>query len=288
MGAMDRLFCFGLGYSAETLGRDLMARGWQVGGTTRDRARAAALAAQGFAPILWPGDGAGQVAAAIRGAAILSSVPPDAAGDPVLAAFGPAIAAAGAPWIGYFSTTGVYGDHGGAWVNEETPCSPANPRARARLAAEARWQALGAHVFRLAGIYGPGRSTIGALRAGTQRRIVKPGQIFSRIHVADIAAVVAASLAAPRPGRIYNLADDLPCPPEDVVDEGARLLGIPPPPTEPFEGAPLSAMAREFYADSKRVSNARLRHELGVALTYPTYREGLAALAGGQARTSFS
>jgi nucleoside-diphosphate-sugar epimerase len=285
---MDRLFCFGLGYSAETLGRDLMARGWQVGGTTRDAGRAARLAAQGFAPILWPGEGAGQVAGALGGAAILSSVPPDEGGDPVLRAFGPAIAAARPRWIGYFSTTGVYGDHQGRWVDEETPCTPGNPRASARLAAEAGWRALGAHVFRLAGIYGPGRNAIEALRAGTQRRIVKPGQIFSRIHVEDIAAALEASLARPSPGRVYNLADDLPCPPEDVVDEAARLLGIPPPPTEAFEGAALSPMARAFYADSKRVSNARLRAELGVSLRHPTYREGLAALVRGQARTSFS
>ena len=282
----NRLFCFGLGFSARVLARRLVAKHWRVAGTCRSADKAKALAEAGIEPFLFDRDKPlADVAAALAGTThLLSSVPPDAAGDPVLAAFGPAIAAAGATWIGYFSTTGVYGDHGGAWVNEETPCSPANPRARARLAAEAHWQALGAHVFRLAGIYGPGRSTIGALRAGTQRRIVKPGQIFSRIHVADIAAAVAASLAAPRPGRIYNLADDLPCPPEDVVDEGARLLGVPPPPTEPFEGAPLSAMAREFYADSKRVSNARLRHELGVALTYPTYREGLAALVRDEAR----
>ncbi|MFZ8942022.1 MAG: hypothetical protein ACO2ZK_08535 [Gemmobacter sp.] len=148
--------------------------------------------------------------------------------------------------------------------------------------------ARGAHVFSRAGIYGPGRNAIEALRAGTQRRIVKPGQIFSRIHVEDIAAALEASLARPSPGRVYNLADDLPCPPEDVVDEAARLLGIPPPPTEAFEGAALSPMARAFYADSKRVSNARLRTELGVTLRHPTYREGLAALVRGQARTSFS
>jgi nucleoside-diphosphate-sugar epimerase len=186
-----------------------------------------------------------------------------------------------AAWIAYLSTTGVYGDHGGGWVTEESPLAPNTERGARRLAAERQWLALPqpAHLFRLAGIYGPGRNQLLTVVDGTARRIIKPGQVFSRIHVDDIAATLEASIASPNPGRAYNVCDDEPCPPQDVVAYAAKLLGKPVPPDIAFVDAALSPMARSFYADSKRVSNRRIREELGVKLLYPTYREGLKALA---------
>ncbi|MEL6265400.1 MAG: NAD-dependent epimerase/dehydratase family protein, partial [Pseudomonadota bacterium] len=181
------------------------------------------------------------------------------------------------------STVGVYGDRQGGWVDEDSPCRPSTARGRARLAAEEAWQALAIragfplHIFRLAGIYGPGRGPFSKVRAGTARRIIKPGQVFSRIHVEDIATVLAASIARPAPGTVYNVCDDEAAPPEDVLEHAAGLLGLPPPPAVAWEEAEMSPMARSFYAESKRCSNARLAG-LGVTLAYPTYREGLAAL----------
>jgi nucleoside-diphosphate-sugar epimerase len=285
------LVSIGHGYCAAVLARRLLAQGgWRVFGTTRDTARMPLIAATGVQPILWP---VADMAPLLAGAThLVCSAAPGPEGDPFLAAHADALAAANsraaaegrAIWIGYLSTTGIYGDHGGAWVDEESPALGTAPRAKARLAAEAAWRALGAHVFRLGGIYGPDRNPIEALRDGTQRRIVKPGQVFSRIHVDDIASALIASMARPAPGRIYNVVDDLPCAPESVVDEAARLLGLPAPPTEDFGTADLSPMARAFYSDSKRVSNARIKAELGLALAHPTYREGLSAiLAAGRA-----
>jgi nucleoside-diphosphate-sugar epimerase len=193
----------------------------------------------------------------------------------------------GAPhlrWIGYLSTVGVYGDHKGAWVDETTVPRPSDGRSRYRLEAENGWLALGAargiptQVFRLAGIYGPGRNQLVQLAQGTARRIVKPGQVFNRIHVDDIAQVVAASLARPRAGAIYNVADDEPSPPQDVVTFAAALCGLVPPPEIPYDVADLTPMSRSFYSENKRVRNRLLSAELGVALRYPTYREGLTAL----------
>jgi nucleoside-diphosphate-sugar epimerase len=189
-------------------------------------------------------------------------------------------------WAGYLSTTGVYGDCGGAWVDEDSPLAPNVERARRRVEAEQAWRAAGLplHIFRLAGIYGPGRSAIDSVRAGTARRIVKPGQVFSRIHVEDIAQSVLASLDHPRPGAVYNLCDDDPAPPQEVIAYACRLLGVAPPPEIPWQQAlaTLSPMALSFYADSKRVRNDRMKAELGVTLAYPSYREGLRAiLAGG-------
>ena len=183
-------------------------------------------------------------------------------------------------WAGYLSTTGVYGDHGGGWVDEDTPPAPSTARGEARVRAEAEWRAvpnLPLHVFRLAGIYGPGRGPFAKLRAGTARRVVKPGQVFSRIHVDDVALVLRASIDRPQPGAVYNVCDDDPAPPEDVIAHAARLLGLPPPPAVAFADAELSPMARSFYAESKRVSNRRIKEELGVALRHPDYRSGLAA-----------
>jgi nucleoside-diphosphate-sugar epimerase len=283
----NTLLAIGLGYCAADLAQALAARGWQVAGSTRDAGRAADLIGRGITAVVWPGTDIGP---ALAGAThlLISAAPLPAsadapARDALLAAHGAEIAARqGGPdpmWIGYLSTIGVYGDHQGGWVDEDTPPRASSPRTRARLQAEAQWQALGAHVFRLGGIYGPGRTPFADLRRGTARRIIKPGQVFSRIHRSDITAALLASIARPNPGRIYNLVDDEPCPPQDALGYAAGLIGLPPPPEEPFETAALSPMAREFYAACKRTSNRRLRQELGVDLAYPTYREGLAALA---------
>ena len=193
-------------------------------------------------------------------------------------------AARGLEWIGYLSTTGVYGDTGGAWVDETATPAPTGARGRRRLAAENAWLAFGerhglaVHVFRLAGIYGPGRNALATVRRGAAKRIDKPGHVFSRIHVADIAQVLAASIAKPNPGAIYNVCDDEPAPAADVVAHACALLGVAPPPLTPLDEADLSPMARSFYADNRRVSNARIKNELGVALRFPDYRAGLASL----------
>ena len=173
-------------------------------------------------------------------------------------------------------------------VDEDAPLDPGTPRGELRLAAEEAWSATGlpVHIFRLAGIYGPGRGPFAKIRAGSARRIIKPGQIFSRIHRDDIAGALLASIERPRPGGVYNVCDDLPAPPEEVIAYAARLLGMPPPPEEPFETAEMTAMARSFYSESKRVSNRRLKRELGVELLYPTYREGLTALLASDEMTT--
>ena len=243
--------------------------GWTVAGTQRDRS-------------LRFERGRRLDAAAFAGAThILSSVPPDEQGDPVLAEHAADLARLnGVRWVGYLSTTGVYGDHGGGWVDETTPANPIGERGRRRVEAERGWRALPlpVHVFRLAGIYGPGRNQFDGLRAGTAKRIDKPGQVFSRIHVDDLAAALRLSMGAPRTAAIYNLADDEPAPPQEVVAYAADLLGVEPPPLIPFEQAELSPMAASFYAESKRVSNALIKRELGWRPKFPTYREGLRAL----------
>jgi nucleoside-diphosphate-sugar epimerase len=208
----------------------------------------------------------------------------------VLAAIGPEIAARAGRfrWVGYLSTTGVYGDRRGGWVDEADLRDASTARGRARVAAEDAWLALQrdhglpVHLFRLAGIYGPGRGPFEKVRDGTARRIVKPGQVFSRIHVDDIAATLRASIARPNPGAAYNVCDDEPAPPEDVLAFAADLLGLPPPPEVPYDAAEMTAMARSFYAESKRVSNRRIKDELGVVLRWPTYREGLRALLAAE------
>ena len=186
----------------------------------------------------------------------------------------------GLRWVGYLSTTGVYGDHGGAWVDESTPVNPSTERGKTRVRMERAWRSglLPMHVFRLAGIYGPGRGPFKKVLAGTARRVIKPDQVFSRIHVDDAARVLKASMERPDPGAIYNVCDDLPAPPEEVIAHAAELLGVPVPPAIPFDEAEMSPMARSFYADSKRVSNRKIKAELGVKLEYPDYRSGLAAL----------
>lgn len=284
-GGMNMLLSLGHGYSASALARHLLAQGWTVIGTTRNPLRARAMQAEGVRPLIWP-DALGREFDTMlaRATHVLASAAPDAAGDPFLAAVGAKLAAAAAGWFGYLSTTGVYGDHQGGWVDEDTALTPSTDRGRHRVLAEAQWQALGVplHIFRLAGIYGPGRGPFEKVRDGTARRIIKPGQMFSRIHVEDIAAVLEASIRRPDPGRIYNVCDDDPAAPEDVLGHAADLLGLPLPPEVPFDQAEMTPLARSFYAESKRVRNARIKTELGARLAYPTYREGLAALLAGQ------
>jgi nucleoside-diphosphate-sugar epimerase len=282
---MTSLFCFGFGFSARALASKLREKSWRIGGTSRSRKICDAIAAEGYDAFLFDS------VEAVRGALaahshILISVPPGEEGDPVLASYAE-ITIANKPsihWIGYLSTTGVYGDRGGGWVDETSPLAPATARGRRRLAAEKQWLALHGtehlpvHVFRLAGIYGPGRNQLLAIRNGTAKRIVKPGQIFSRIHVDDIAGVLEASMARPNPGRSYNVCDDEPAPPQDVVAFAAQLMGATPPPEIPFDQSRLTGLSLSFYEESKRVSNRRIKEELRYRLLYPTYREGLRAL----------
>lgn len=219
---------------------------------------------------------------------VLVSIPPGADGDPVLTALGDALK--GAPrlgWIGYFSTVGVYGDFGGAWVDESASTEPTNRRSQWRVKAEADWRALAEErdlpllVLRLAGIYGPGRSGFDKVRDGTARRIVKPGQVFNRIHVEDIGRVTALA-AERRLGGTFNLADGEPAPPQDVVAHAAGLIGVPVPPDQPFETAEMTEMARSFYSDNKRIASRAILEALGISLLYPSYREGLAAILAAE------
>lgn len=281
----NHLLSFGHGYSAQTLGRILTSQNWSITGTTRDSNNLPAIKTQGATAVLWPGT---DLSDAISSAThILISAAPTDTGDPVLTSLKDQIAAIGSQlkWVGYLSTTGVYGDHKGAAVDEETPLNPTVKRGNLRAIAEAEWQALAdsagfpLHIFRLAGIYGPGRGPFAKVRAGTARCIIKKNQLFSRIHVEDIANVLAASIAHPvAGGRVYNVCDNEPAPPQDVLAHAARLLGLPVPPEEDFETAEMHPMARSFYSESRKVSNARIRNELGVTMLYPTYREGLQAL----------
>lgn len=281
-----KMLVFGHGYSAGYLTPLLTARGWQVTGTTRDDpARVAAAEAD---PLIWPGAEDALRAHIAHADAILVSTAPTEGGDPVLAAFRDDLARARPRWLGYLSTTGVYGDRDGGWVDEDSALDGSGPRGQARIRAEGDWQDLARahdlplHIFRLAGIYGPGRGPFQKVRDGTARRIIKPGQVFSRIHVEDIAQVLLASIAAPAPIGIYNVCDDDPAPPQDVIGHAATLLGLPLPPEVPFDQVQMSPMARSFYADSKRVRNDRIKRDLGVTLRHPDYRSGLAALLAAE------
>ena len=291
----SRLFCFGLGYTALALADAVAAPGFRIAGTSRATGKAEPLAGLGIDVSIFDGTAPLATEALAGTTHLLASVPPDTGGDPVLRHHRAALArlAAGDPplgWVGYLSTTGVYGDRGGDWVDEGAALAPTSARTRRRAEAERQWLELGdraglaVHIFRLAGIYGPGRSVLDQLRAGSAKRIIAPGQLFSRIHIADIVAVLAASIAAPNPGAVYNLCDDEPAAPAEVTEFAARLLGLAPPPAERLEDADLSAMARSFWADNKRVRNTRIKEELGVTLKYPTYRAGLAAIAAGERR----
>ncbi len=279
-----RLFCFGLGYSARVLARGLMAQGWRIAGTCQHGDKRAELEAAGIeGHIMDRGRPIEDAAAVLAGTThILSSVPPDQDGDAVLDQHLDDLRAVeGLVWAGYLSTTGVYGDTGGEWVDETAPLAPTSPRSRRRMAAEARWCASGLpiHVFRLPGIYGPGSSALDKVRQGRATRIDKPGHRFCRIHVEDIAAVLAVSMAQPDPGAVYNVCDDEPAPPSDVTAFACRLLGVTPPPVTPWEEAEktLSPMAMSFWQDNRRVDNSKIKRDLGTVLKYPTFREGLRA-----------
>lgn len=278
----NHMLSFGHGYSAQALARVLIPLGWRVTGTTRNPEKAERMQAAGVTPLLW--DEAGHIKDALGASThILVSAGPDAQGDPVLRDFGPDIKARARQfeWVGYLSTTGVYGDHQGQWVDENAPLTPATKRGIARVEAEAKWQnipELKLHIFRLAGIYGPGRGPFSKVKNGTARRIIKKNQVFSRIHVDDIAQVLQASINLPRSGAVYNVCDDYPAPPQDVIAHAAELLGMPLPPAVKFEEAEMTPMARSFYAESKKVNNELIKTELGVSLRYRDYRQGLAAL----------
>ena len=285
------LLIFGFGYSASYFARRRAAMFASVCGTRRDGARAAALAQAGVTGLAF--DGARHdprlPQRLAQADALLASIPPDGAADPALRVFRAQIAAAPhLQRIVYLSTIGVYGDHDGAWVDETSATQPGSARNKARIGVEQQWLALGAEtgkavsVLRLAGIYGPGQSVLEKLREGSAQRIVKPGQVFNRIHVEDIARAIAAALAPGAPTGIFNVSDDEPAPPQDVMLFAADVLGIDPPPPLDFATATLSPMARSFYGENKRVRNARLKRELGVELAFPTYREGLQALAAGK------
>lgn len=285
----SRLFCFGFGYSAKALAKRCLMRGWSVAGTARSPEKAESIRVFGAEPFVF-GDGnpLDDAAAALADAThLLISAPPDRRGDPVLNSHGKEIGSLkNLAWVGYLSTTGVYGDTGGATVDENSPPAPTSARSRQRADAEAAWLRLHrdagvpVHIFRLAGIYGPGRSALDQVRAGTARRIDRPGHLFSRIHVDDIAGVLEASIAKPDPGAIYNVCDDEPAAPADVTAEACRLLGVAPPPLVPFDDAAkdMSEMAKSFWRDNRRVANGRIRRDLGVRLLYPDYRAGLKAV----------
>jgi nucleoside-diphosphate-sugar epimerase len=284
---VTRLFAFGLGFSAQTLAERLAGKGWQIAGTARDEGKIEQLADKGYDIARFAGEpGNRKVPSLLQGAThLLHSIPPGQEGDPVLGEYRDLIAALPSlEWIGYLSTVGVYGDQEGRWVDEATLLKPNSARAEARVEAEQAWLRLGTEtgvavqIFRLAGIYGPGRSVFDKLRAGTARRVKKDGQVFSRIHVEDIASVLEASIARPRGGAIYNVADDEPAAPDEVVAYAAKLIGVEPPSEVAFAEADLTPMARSFYEGSRRIGNARIKSELGVRLRYPTYREGLASL----------
>ena len=292
---MSNLFCFGLGYTAMALGRRMnTTRGWRVSGTCRKPARRAALGALGIEAALFDGSAPMDRPELLAQAThVLLSIPPDADGDPAYRHHAADLAADLAraeklEWVGYLSTTGVYGDRAGGWVDETAELLATSDRGRRRIEAEAGWLAWGTEtgipvqLFRLAGIYGPGRSAADQVKAGTAKRIDRPDHLFSRIHVEDAATVLAASIARPRAGGIYNVCDDEPAAPADVVAYVCELLGIEPPPLVPFEDAyaEMSPMARSFWADDRRVRNDRIRDELGVALAYPDYRTGMRAVLG--------
>lgn len=289
------LFCFGLGYSAGRLARSLLADGWTIIGTCQSDTRRAELSADGIEAHVFDGDLPLADAAGLlsRATHVLSSVPPhrdgggDGAGDgdPVLALHGADIRAAkGLQWLGYLSSTGVYGDAGGGRVDEASPVNPSSERSRMRAAAEAEWLSMGAHVFRLAGIYGPGRSVLDQARAGRARRIEKPGHKFSRIHVDDISAVVRASMVRPEPGAVYNVCDDEAASPAEVNGFAYELLGLEPPPVIAFEDAAgtMSPMGLTFWQDNRLVDNRRIKDELGIELSFPDYRAGLRAILAAE------
>lgn len=278
---MSHLFCFGTGYVASRLAADLLSEGWTAAGTFRESTKRDTLAKSGIEPVLFDGSAPVPSEQLENVTHILISIPPGEDGDPALVHHAGLLEECESlRWVGYLSATSVYGDSGGALVDEDAPLLATALRGRRRVEAERAWLDLNLpiHVFRLAGIYGPGRSALDQLTAGMARRIDAPGHLFSRIHVDDIVAVLRASMAKPKPGAIYNVCDDEPSESADVVAFAADLLGLDPPPLVVLEDAELSPMARSFYADRRLIDNRRIRNELGVVLQYPDYRAGLAAI----------
>ncbi|MCZ6721665.1 MAG: SDR family oxidoreductase [Proteobacteria bacterium] len=291
--AASRLFCFGLGYTGAALAGALRSEGWKVAGTCRSPAKRALQIDAGIEAHLFDRDRPLDAAPAVLEEAshLLSSVPPDAHGDPVIDLhFFDLARLENLAWVGYLSSTAVYGDREGAWVDETSKPRPTGEAGKRRLEAEKRWLDLWhgfgvpVHIFRLSGIYGPGRNVLDRLREGRAQRIRKPGQVFGRIHLDDIVSSLKGSIARPNAGAIYNLSDDLPAPPDEVVLYASTLLGLPPPPETPFDEAELSAQARDFYGENKRVANRRIKEELGIQLRYPDYRSGLESLLDETAR----
>ncbi|MDR3470346.1 MAG: NAD(P)-dependent oxidoreductase [Devosia sp.] len=283
-----RIFFFGMGYSSVATAQalDRLRPGTAMAGTARSPEAAQLPAGAGYRLHQFTGEAPRPTLQAdlARATHVVVSIAPDEAGDPVLRHHGGDIAAApNLDWLCYFSTVGVYGDFGGAWVDEAAETRPVNARSRRRVEVERQWRDFAAArgvpllILRLAGIYGPGRSGLDKLRDGTARRIVKPGQVFNRIHVEDIGRVTALAALAGL-GGTFNLADDEPAPPQEVVACAAALLGVAPPPEITFEDAEMTSMARSFYADNKRISNAAIKRALGIELRYPSYREGLTAI----------
>lgn len=282
----DHFFIFGAGYSARAFAREAIAAGNRVSGTTRSADKLAGLSTLGVEPLIFDGQTLSREAAEALGAAthLVVSVAPDETGDPVLRAANDAIRASmpHLRWIGYLSTVGVYGDHDGGWVDEDAECRPVSKRSIARLAAENAWRTLARDlarplaILRLSGIYGPGRNAFVNLADGKAKRIVKPGQVFNRIHVDDIAGALAV-LAEREADGIVNVTDDEPAPPQDVVAYAAQLMGVDAPPEMPFDAANMTPMARSFYGENKRVSNAKLK-AAGYAFRFPTYRHALGAM----------
>ena len=281
-----RMMIFGAGFSGLAIARSLAGECDFAGGTTRAPERFPALQGAGLTPFIYQGGTpSDDLAAALNETThLVMSIAPDSDGDPLLDAFADGLRPSmpKLEWIGYLSTVGVYGDHEGEWVDEETPCKPVSRRSVARLAAEDGWTRLADEagaplaIIRLSGIYGPGRNALKTLSEGKARRLIKPGQVFNRIHVADIGGATAL-LARQRLGGIYNVTDDMPAPPQDVVSEAARIMGVEPPTETDFETADLSPMARSFYGENKRVSNARIKAS-GYKFLYPDYFAGLAGL----------
>lgn len=281
-----KLFCFGYGYTAAALAEVLRAFDWEIAGTTTDPDKRAQMQAQGIAAELFePSRYLPDPFESFRGVThVLLSIPPGRSGDPAFEAHAHDILEAGTvEWAGYLSTTAVYGNHDGGWIDESTPLAPSSQRGSQRARAEEQWQSLlmneefPLHIFRLSGIYGPGRSAIDTVRSGTARRIDKAGHVFNRIHVDDIVQTLIASMNNPRPGAVYNLADDLPSSSHEVISFACNLLGICPPPLISYEQADVAPMVRSFYSDNKRIRNDLIKQELGITLRYPDYRAGLQA-----------
>jgi len=285
---MKKLFCFGMGYSSQWLGQYLLKESWEVSGTVRNTSKIASLNEMGFNVYPWSnGIQADEVMKGITEAThILISIPPDEEGDMVIRNFETDFAHSPfLEWVGYLSSTGVYGHHNGGWVDESSPLKPRLNKTKNRILAERNCMSLfikyeiPIHIFRLAGIYGPNRNVLKSLQDGKAHRIKKKNHVFSRIHIEDIIITLLASIEKPHPGSIYNIADDEPAPHADVVAYGACLLGILPPPLIDFEKAKISNMAKAFYTESRQVKNSRIKADFGIKLKYPTYREGLKKIA---------